>query len=225
MAAALTRKSTDTLISNTDLAVVGDLLFSDLDVYVKKIQAVRAVDFESEAVLHDLASFAELSSGMVKELGLRRDGKWGQSLAKDRGAVARCHGGSAGEGAEGNPRRAAAEPRWVVSGRDQGRWIFRALTIRNAAANAMRYAHLMVHSRPFAVAAAFSAKLNEAFDETANALRTYGEEMLRELRAATGETRANIDAHFEPMLELCALVLGEEETTLLRRRARVPAIA
>src|SRR6266581_1381161 len=40
---ALTRKSTDTLISKTDLAVVGDLLFSDLDVHVKKIQAVRAV--------------------------------------------------------------------------------------------------------------------------------------------------------------------------------------
>jgi hypothetical protein len=49
--------------------------------------------------------------------------------------------------------------------------------------------------------------------------------MLREFRAATAETRAHLDAHFEPMLELCALVLGEEETGLIRRRARVPAAA
>src|SRR5258705_6725564 len=36
VAAALTRKKSDTLIAATDLAVVGDLLFSDLDGYVKK---------------------------------------------------------------------------------------------------------------------------------------------------------------------------------------------
>jgi hypothetical protein len=83
----------------------------------------------------------------------------------------------------------------------------------------------MVHSRPFADAAAFSAKLNAAFDETANALRTYGEEMVREFRAATAETRAHLDVHLEPMLELCVLVLGEAEAGLIRRRARVPAVA
>ena len=83
----------------------------------------------------------------------------------------------------------------------------------------------MVHSRPFAEATAFSARLKESFDEAANALRTYGEEMVREFRAAIPETRAHLDVHFEPMLELCALVLGEAETGLLRRRARVPAAA
>ena len=92
-------------------------------------------------------------------------------------------------------------------------------------AKAMRYAQLMVHSKPFAVAAFFSAKLNESIDETANALRTYGEDLLRELRAGQPETRANMDAHWALLLELCTLVLGEEETDLLRRRARVPASA
>jgi hypothetical protein len=46
---------------------------------------------------------------------------------------------------------------------------------------------------------------------------------LRELRAATPETRSNIDEYWALTLQLCALVLGEEETALLRRRARVPA--
>jgi hypothetical protein len=222
--AALTRKTTDTLIGTTDLAVVGDLVFSDLDVDVKRIQSIRAADFESEAVLHDLASFAELASGMVKELGFKRDGKWGQNLSKDRAAVAEVMEGLLKKA----PREIlAALPLSRASASGKGP---RPLDLSRPhdperTANAKRYAHLMVHSRPFADATAFSARLNEAFDETANALRTYGEAMLREFRATTAETRAPLDVHFEPMLELCALVLGEEETGLLRRRARVPAAA
>lgn len=222
--AALTRKHTDTLISATDLAVVGDLLFSDLDAYVKRIQSIRAADFESEAVLHDLASFAELASGMVKELGFRRDGKWGQSLAKDRAAVAEVME----DLLEKAPREIlAALPlsRVNVSGKGPRPLDLSRPHDPERTANAKRYAHLMVHSRPFADATAFSAKLNEAFDESANALRTHSEEMVREFRAATTETRASLDVHFVPMLELCTLVLGEAESTLIRRRARVPAAA
>jgi hypothetical protein len=224
VAAALTRKSTDTLISATDLAVVGDLLFSDLDVYVKKIQAARAVDFESEAVLRDLASFAELASGMVKELGFRRDGKWGQSLAKDRAAVAGVMEGLL----EKAPREIlAALPLSKVSVSGKGS---RPLDLSRPhdperTTNAKRYAHLMVHSRPFAAAVAFNARLIQAFDETASALRTHGDEMVRELRAAPSEMRANLDVHFVPMLELCTLVLGGEEAALIRRRARMTAAA
>jgi hypothetical protein len=74
-----------------------------------------------------------------------------------------------------------------------------------------------------AEATAFSAKLKEAFDETANALHPRRREGV--FRAGTAETHVNLDVHFEPMLELCALVLGEEEAALIRRRARVPAAA
>jgi hypothetical protein len=222
--AALTRKTTDTLIAATDLAVVGDLLFSDLDVYVKKLQSARAADFESEAVLHDLASFAELASGMVKELGFRRDGKWGQNLAKDRAAVAEVMEGLLAKA----PREilgALPLSRANVSGKGPRPLDFSRPHDPERTATAKRYAHLMVHSRPFAEATAFSAKLNAAFDETANALRAHGEEIVREFRAATVEARANLDVHFEPMLELCTLVLGGEEAALIRRRARLPAAA
>ena len=225
VAAALTRQKSDTLIAATDLSVLGDLLFSDLDVYVKKIQAVRAVDFVSESVLHDLACFAELSSGMVKELGIRREGKWGHSLAKDRVAVASVMEGLL----ERAPREIiAALPLAKVGGFGK---VPRPLDLSRPhdserSANAKRYAHLMVHSRPFAAVTAFNAKLNEAFEETADALRSCSEDLVRELRAATtAETRAHLEAHFMPMLELCALVLGEEEATLIHRRARVPADA
>ncbi|HXJ02545.1 MAG TPA: hypothetical protein VNH44_15080, partial [Micropepsaceae bacterium] len=93
------------------------------------------------------------------------------------------------------------------------------------AAKATRYAKLIRHSRPFAVAAAFNAKLNEIVDETTNVLRTYSEDILRELRAAPPEARSNVESYWALFLALCTLVLGEEETELLRRRARVPASA
>jgi hypothetical protein len=222
LTAAISRKSTDTVISNTDLGVVGELLFSDLDDYVKKIQAVRAMAFDVQALLNNLAGFTELSSGMVKELGIRRDGKWGQRLAKDRSAVAQV--------LEDLLERAPKEILAALPPVKMGGFLkspkpldFTRAPDPERVAKAMRDAHLIVHSKPFAVAAAFSAKLNETIDEIADALRTHSEDILRELRAGTPETRANREAYWALMLELCTLVLGEEETDFLRRRARVPA--
>src|SRR5262249_43334523 len=216
----LSRKSDDTMISNTDLGVVGELLFSDLDTYVKQIQSFRPFDFDADSMVAFLAAFAELSSGMVKELGIRRDGKWGHRLAKDRGAVAQV--------VEGFLERAPREIHAALASVKVGGFgkSPKPLDLTRApdserVAKGMRYAHLMIHSRPFAVAAAFNAKLNETIDETASALRTYSEDMLREVRAAAPETRALIDAHLKVLLDFCSLVLGEEETEILRRRTRM----
>lgn len=221
LVSVLAHKTTDTVISNTDLGIVGELLFSDLDVYVKKIQAARPMDFDAEALATSLAGFAELSTGMVKELGIRRGGRWGQHLGKDKGAVAQVF--------EGLLERAPKEIQAVLAG-TKASWFGKGpkpLDLSHApdpdhSDRALRYAHLMRHSKPFAVAAAFSAKLNEVFDETTNLLRGYSEDLLREFRAATPETRTNVDLHWTLLIELCTSVLGEEETDLLRRRARVP---
>jgi hypothetical protein len=212
------------VIANTDLGTAGELLFSDLDEYARKIQASRPMDFDPQAVLADLAAFSELSSGIVKELGIRRDGKWGQRLGKDRAMVS--------EAVENLLERApkeilAALPTARVGGFAKSP---KPLDLSRApdpdrVTKAMRYANLMVHSKPFSVAAAFRAKLDEAFHETSDALRTYAEDLVRELRAGPSETRAHMEAHWALTLDLCTLVLGEQETDLLRRRAKVPTAA
>ena len=221
LAAAISRKTTDTLISSTDLGLAGELLFSDLDEYVKKVQSVRPTVFDEVALLASLAGFTELSTGMVKELGIRRDGKWGQRLAKDRSALAQVVEGLLERG----PKEIlAALPPAKLGGFARSQRPLDLSRPPNAdhVAKAMRYAHLMVHSKPFAVAAAFSAKLNEITAEAADTLRSHAEDMLREMRANLPETRACAEAHWAVALDLCTLVLGEEETDLLRRRARVP---
>ena len=220
LAAIVSRKSVDTVIANTDIGIVGEILFDDLDLYTHKIQAIRPLEFDSQALLGNLAAFAELSSGIVKELGIRRDGKWGQRLGKDRAAVSTLM--------EGLLERAPKEilgglPAVKVGAFSKGP---KPLDVGRApdpdrVARALRFAHLMVHSRPFAVAAAFSAKLNEAMEETANTLRSYNEDILREVRTAPPEHRTNVDKHFANALDICKLILGEDEADFLRRRAKV----
>ncbi len=222
LAAAISRKSNDIVLSSTDMGVVGEILFSDLDIYANRIHSMRPVDFDSAALLANLAGFTELSSGMVKELGIRRDGKWGQRLAKDRGKVAQLMEGLL----ERAPKEIlAALPPYKIGGPPKSH---RPIDLSRPSdpervARAMRYAHLMVHSRPFSVAAAFSATLNDAIDETTLALRTHAEDVVRELRVVPRELRAHAEAHLAVTLNLCELVLGAEETDFLRRRARVSA--
>lgn len=222
LAAAISRKSNDTVLSSTDMGIVGELLFSDLDTYASRIQSARPVDFDWQTLLANLAAFSDLSSGMVKELGIRRDGKWGQRLAKDRGAVAQIMEGLI----ERAPKEIlAALPPYKLGGapKSQKPIDLSRPSDPERVARAMRYASLMMHSRPFSVAASFSAKLNEIVNETAIEMRTYAEDVVREFRITPREMRGHAEAHLAVTLNLCELVLGQEETDFLRRRARVPA--
>ena len=222
LVAAISRKATDIVISGTDMDIVGELLFSDLDAYAANIQSARPINFDPEIVLASLAGFTELSSGMVKELGIRRDGKWGQRLAKDRAAVAQIM-----ENLLQRARKeilAALPPhKGFAFARRQRNLDLSKPTDAERVAKALRYAQLVAHSRPFAVAGAFSARLMKVTDETALALRVYAEDILTELRSTTPEARQRAQEHLSVMLSLCELVLGESETEFLRRRARVPA--
>jgi hypothetical protein len=219
IAAALSRKVTDTLMANTDLGTLGELLFSDLDFHARKIASARPFDFDPQMIVENLAAFAELSSGMVKELAIRRDGKWGQRLSKDRTNVAEAIEALLSK----TPKEIfAALARPVSAGFGKGK----RLDIARApdpekVARGLRYATLAAHARPFAVAAAFNARLAEVLEEVGVELRSYSEDLLRELRAAAPEARNTAEAHFAVMLDLSKLMLGEEEADFLRRRARV----
>jgi len=220
LAAAVSRKSDDIVIANTDMGIVGELLFDDLDTYAQRIKTIRPLDFDARLLLSDLAAFSELSGGIVKEIDIRRDGKWGHRLAKDRATVSNL--------IEGLLERA---PREILAGLPAAK----AGTFSKGAKpldvgrapepdrveRAMRYAHVIAHSRPYSVAAAFRAKLDEVWDETANTLRSYNEDILRELRAAPEGTRKIVEQHFANALAICELILGEEEAEFLRRRSRV----
>ncbi|HSM94397.1 MAG TPA: hypothetical protein VLT91_00035 [Rhizomicrobium sp.] len=222
----VTRQTQDTLISSTDMGLVGEILFGDIEYYTSMIRATRTSHFDADALVGHLVSFTALSSGMVKAIEMRRDGKWGQRLLSDRSDVAEVMDGFM----ERAVKEVAAALPTIKSGSYAGGP--RVPDISHAADpeksdRALAYVRLVSGCRPFAPAASFGASNKEASDDISIMLKSYVEDLLKELRTVTGEKRSNAETHFNIAAEMAALLFSQEEAELLRRRARaaVPAAA
>lgn len=217
---SISRQSQDTLISNTDMGLVGEILFGEIEAHAVAIRTARQPNFDAEELLTHVASFATVSSGMVKEVEMRRDGRWGQRLLKDRAALA--------EVMDGYMKRAPREILAALPTLKTGSYsggprlpdISRAPDPEKFE-RALRYAKLMDGCKPFAAAASFGASLADAQDEVTTALRTYSEDIIKELRAAEGERRKNAEHYFALAADLTSLFLSVDEGEFLRRRGRV----
>jgi len=214
----VSRQTQDTLISSTDMGLVGEIIFGRMEGHLSAIRGARSVQFDGDALAGEVAAFAELSMGIVKGVEMRRDGKWGQRLMKARAAVA--------EAMEGYMERA---PREILAALPTRRAGFKggprvpdiAETLDpERSARALSYARLIAGCRPFAVAASFASALKDASGELVAALGLYNDEILRELRAAEGEKRAHVAAYLNFAADLTALLMSKEEGELLRRRGR-----
>ena len=83
----ISRQTGDALISKTDMGLVGEIIFGRMDTLQTAILATRTGAFDADMLLAQVEGFSELSSSVVKEMEMRRDGEWGQRLLRDRAAV------------------------------------------------------------------------------------------------------------------------------------------
>jgi hypothetical protein len=214
----VSRQAGDTLISNTDMGLVGEVIFAQIDAHLSVIRGARHPQFDADALAGAVAGFAELSMGIVKEVEMRRDGKWGQRLMKARAAVAETMEGFL----EKAPREVlAALPthRSGYTGGPKAPDLARRPDLEKRE-RALNYAHLLIGCMPFASAASFGAALKTATEEVTNALRAYNEDILREMRSVEGEKRDHAESYFELAAALTSLFFSVEEGELLRRRGR-----
>jgi hypothetical protein len=215
----IARQTQDTLISSTDMGIVGELLLSELDAHAVVIHSVKQSNFVAADLIGHVADFALLSNGIVKEVEMRREGRWGQRLMKDRAAVAEIMDGLMKRA----PREIAAAIPTLKSGSYAGGPrvpdLSRPFDI-DKGARATNYAKLIAGCKPLAATAAFGASHGEANAEVCVALKSYCEDMVRELRAATGEQRARVEQYFALTVELTDLLFSAEEADFLRRRGR-----
>jgi hypothetical protein len=217
---SISRQTQDTLISKTDMGLVGEIIFTRMDLLQNSIMETRHPDFDAETLLENVASFAELSSAIVKEIEVRRDGEWGHRLLKDRAAV----GGVMDHFMERAPKEIAAGLPMQKGGGSKGPDFSRAVDDEKIE-RALRYARLIMGSRAFAAAASFAAKQKDAYDEATSHLRRYNEDLVKEMRSAQGDRRAIVERQFNLSTELTALLFSEEEAELLRRRGRAAVSA
>jgi hypothetical protein len=216
----ISRQTSDTLISQTDMGLVGEILFNRLDALQAVILSTRHPLFEAGTLLAQVQNFAELSSAVVKEIEVRRDGEWGHRLMKDRAAVGNAMENfmdrAPKEFAAALPLQKSAGPKTADFSRPG-----------DAAKQAMaiRYAKLVVGCRNFAAAASFGAKQKAIYEEMCGYLRRHNEDLVKELRGSDSDRRTNAESQFDFCCELTALLFSEEEAELLRRRGRAAQAA
>jgi hypothetical protein len=216
----ITRKAQDTMISSTDMGLVGELIFGDIERHAAYVMAAKPQQpFDPDALIHHLVRFATLSGGIVKEIEMRRDGQWGQRLLKDRAAIAEIMDSFM----ERAPREVLAALPMHKTGTYAGGP--RAPDISRPAdpektVRALAFGRLVEGCKHAAAAGSFGASLKDAEDEIAVALKGYGDDIVRELRARDGDRRANAEQFFSVAVELTAIFFSPEEAEFLRRRGK-----
>jgi hypothetical protein len=212
----VSRQTSDALISKTDMGLVGEILFARMDAMKAAIMAARHPTFDPDMLVTQVGGFAELSSAVVKEIEVRRNGEWGQRLLKDRAAI--------GEVMDGFMDRVAKEFGNALP-MHKGSADFSRTAPAEKRALALNYAKLVVGTRHFAAAGSFAAKHRTALEETSNHLRRYVEDGIRELRSSSGEKRAIIESQLTYGADVAAVLVSNEEADLIRRRLRAAQAA
>ena len=218
LAQLVTRQTQDTLISSTDMGLAGDILLADMEDYRTAIMATRHPGFDVDALVAQLAGFTGISSAITKEIDILRHGKWGQRLLKDRAAVGAVMDGFM----ERAPKEIAAAMPSQKAGFTGGPRVpdFSRHVDPERVERALRYAKLMSGTKHLAVPGSFGAKHQDALDEASQTLRSYNEDLLKELRTAEGARREVVERQFQLALEMTGLLFGESEVEFLRRRAK-----
>jgi hypothetical protein len=208
------RQHKDTMIAKTDMGLVGEIILGRMEALRDAILVTRHPLFHAETLLEQVAHFTEMSSAIVKEIEIKRDGEWGQRLLKDRaqtGAVMDTFMDRAMK------EISAALPMQRGTGADAD--FSRALDPEKKDL-ALRYAKLVAGSRNFAAAGSFAAKQKKAYEDIDIYLRRYVEDVIKELKKAEPARRALVEGYFQFCVDLTGLLYSEKEAELLQRRGR-----
>jgi hypothetical protein len=207
----VTRKNDDTLIAKTDMGLVGEILFGRMDSLKTSIEQTRHPLFNADRLMAEVRAFAELSSNIVKEIELKRDGEWGRRLLVERAMIGKVME----DFMDRAPREVAAALPMQKSSAD-----FSRLVSAEKQEMAVRYARLVTGSRNFAAAASFGASQKASYDALCTTLQRYNEDLVNGLKSADPARALVANAQLALCAELTAILFSEEEADLLRRRGK-----
>ncbi len=218
LATLIARQSSDALISSTDMGLAGDVLFADMEDGRNTILGTRYPACDEAVLIANLTAFTNISSAIVKEVEILRSGRWGQRLLKDRAAV----GVAMDTFMERAPKEIANALPMHKAGYSGGPRVpdFGKAPDPDRTKRALRYAKVVADTKLLAVPGSFGAKHQNAMDEITLILRSYSEEVLKELRSTEGSRRSVVENQFQLTLELFTLLFDASEAEFLRRRGK-----
>jgi hypothetical protein len=207
------RRSDDLVISKTELAAVGDAVLADAAYFGAKLKHPPATLEEAKAYYEDLDRYVAYSSGMTKEFGIRKDGRWGRSLFGLRAEAST----SVEKTFEQVPRAMDSglpEPRRGRSGR-----IIPAQLSPDAAIDRVEgLLYLLAKSREHANAAAVASSQKRIFEEANTRMQDAGAMLVDLVADSEGQNRSVAQEGLEITIRLMKVSGLDEEADLLRRR-------
>ncbi len=215
----ISRRTNQALFSQSDMGIVGDVLLADMENLALDIASVRPDTLDTDVLLTKLDRFVQMSGGLVREIGGRRDGKWGQRLIKIRQLASDAMDALIVRA----PREIMAALPVQKLGAFGGRGPRRPDLARDPdpakIERAMVWGRLLAGSMPYAGGGSFYSAHKDAFEEVSQYLRGYAESMMAELRTLEFDRRPRAQAFQVHAEALSDLVLGIEETDQIRRKA------
>lgn len=218
LAAILSRRTNAVLFSQADMGLIGDILLADMENIALDIASVRPDMLDPDILLNKLDHFTQMSGGLVREIGAKRDGKWGQRLIKIRQLVSDAMDALIAR----SPREITAalpiQRMGAFGGRGPKRPDFGRDPDAIRIGRALLWGKLLAGSTPYAGGGDFHAAHKDAFDEVSNYLLTYTESIVVELRTLDFDKRPRAQSYLEHAESLSFAILGHEETEHIRRR-------
>jgi len=214
LARAFSWKSDDSLVSRTELAVVGELLLDDVDDIV---QAAKQ-EIDGDQLIRQLQEFVALFDGITGEIGIRKDGDWGRRLLHARTALAAViehrlrTANKAFDLAMPKQRDSRGKP-------DPGKPLLDADPSDDAVAAAYAMADFMRRVRPLAKQAAVTKPLTEAFVTLENGIEIYSDRLTDALRRGPESETNRILAFLEIAATILERATDNEAASLIRRRS------
>lgn len=213
------KRGDDLLLSRTDMAGIGDALLLDAEHHLSGFAKSPVTPDEAESASRALTEFATVTVGMTREIGIRKDGAWGQKLVALRTRAAaqmeRIHGRARkvfapllapprpGRAARVNPAPESGSPEFTEA-------LALADFLHRTAADASRAAVGGAHQQ-------LLGDLKRDLDE-------LGQHLLRQLRDDDAGHAKKVRQRLEDLSFLLS-ALGEKDsaTILLRRTAAAKA--
>lgn len=219
LAGVMSRRTNEILFSQTDMGVVGDILLADMENLALDIASVRPETIEPDPLLTKLERFVQMSGGLVREIGVRRDGKWGQRLIKIRGVASDAMDALIARAPREITAALPIQRLGAFGGRGPRRPDLSREPDTTRVERALLWGKLLAGATPYAGGGAFYAAHKDAFEEVSQYLRSYADSLVTELKTLDFEKRPRAQAYLAHAETLSDTVLGVEETDLIRRRA------
>lgn len=215
----IAKRGDDFLLSRTDMAGIGEALLLDAEHHLAGFSRSPATLAEARAAVRALADFSAVTVGMTREIGIRKDGAWGQKLVALRnqaaGQMERIHTRArkifdpllaesrSGRAAQLNP----------VPGRDTPHF-----------AEALALGVFLTESAADASRAAVAGAHQQLLADLRGGLEELGRHLLAQLRGEDARLAETARVRLEDTARLM-IVLGEKEAAqiLLRRTAAAKA--